>query len=216
MCAKSTTSLTVPDHFYRPPRSTRWYVRLVAPESIRDLVDKVEFRQSTGHSDIHKAKPVGLALLAEKRREWASLEAPGRAGSDRLRRQADDPDRPAHRLHLRGEVYASLAVDENDRTGPDGLDDDALRGIEEFCAMTDVAMRSVLAQGPASPRWSGLVQTVLDWCWAIGYELETSDPLFVKLVRAFAASKRTAPSAFGSATRATVRPRRRRPPAWCY
>jgi len=82
VCAKSTTSLTVPDHFYRPPRSTRWYVRLVAPESIRDLVDKVEFRQSTGHSDIHKAKPVGLALLAEKRREWASLEA--QAGQDRI------------------------------------------------------------------------------------------------------------------------------------
>ena len=206
----------MPDHFYRPPRSTRWYVRLVAPESIRDLVDKVEFRQSTGHSDIHKAKPVGLALLAEKRREWASLEA--QAGQDRI-------DFGVKPTTLTGplidsicaaRLYASLAVDENDRTGPDGLDDDALRGIEEFCAMTDVAMRSVLAQGPASPRWSGLVQTVLDWCWAIGYELETSDPLFVKLVRAFAASKRTAPSAFGSATRATVRPRRRRPPAWCY
>jgi len=177
----------VPDHFYKPPRSSRWYVRLIAPEAIRDLVDKIEFRQSTGHSDIHKAKPVGLALLAEKRREWASLEA--QAGRDRI-------DFGVKPTTLTGplidsicaaRLYASLAVDEHDRSQSEGLDDDALRGIEEFCALTDVTMRSVLAQGPASPRWSDLVQTVLDWCWTMGYELESSDPMFVKLVRSFAA-----------------------------
>ena len=151
------------------------------------MVEKVEFRQSTGHSDLQKAKPVGAALIAEKRREWASLQA--QASQNKLDFAVKPTTLTGSLIDsiCAARLYASLAVDEAERTQAEGLDDAALRAIEDFCAMTDATMRSVLVQGASSPRWSDLVQLVLDWCWTMGYELETSDPLFVKLVRSFAA-----------------------------
>lgn len=182
----------MPEHFYRPKRSTRWYVRLVAPESIRQHVPQAEYRQSTGHAELRKALPIGSALIAEKRREWASLEA---ALADCDRTFGVKPTiltGPLVDSICAARLYASMSVDEKDRCAPEGLDEDALRDIDDFCTMTDVTMRSVLAQGPASPRWAELVPVILNWCWTMGYELDTADPMFVKLVRAFAAVEKEA------------------------
>ena len=71
--AKSIQQLTVPEHFNRPSGSSKWHVRLVAPKHVRPLVEQKEFRKSTGHSDLMRAKVVGHALITDKLREWDTL-----------------------------------------------------------------------------------------------------------------------------------------------
>ena len=65
--------LTVPEHFYRPPNSRNWYVSLVAPKHLLHIVKDKEFRKTTGHADLKRAKPVGMALIAEQFRAWDSI-----------------------------------------------------------------------------------------------------------------------------------------------
>jgi hypothetical protein len=131
----------VPDHFYRGPRSARWYVRLIAPDSIRHLVPQPDYRQSTGQSDLRKAKPVGTALIAEKRREWDGLERRVAAGGGTGPYAAPTVlTGPVIDKICAARLYASMHVDEQDRT--EGLLADAasvsqnrvqqLRDVQQF------------------------------------------------------------------------------------
>ena len=188
---KYSQQLTVPEHFYRPPSSRSWYVRLVPPRHVQHLVGKREFRKSTGHADLKRAIPVGSALIADKLLEWDSLARS--LGADkptpRVLTLALVEDLCAARL------YSWTASDEEDRNS--GLSDAELVDIETFCKLTDRAMRSVLAQGPASGEWREAVSSVLDWACVQGYELDASDPLFPKLVREFARVEREAQKLIG-------------------
>lgn len=183
MYAKSNQKLTdMPEHFYKPKGSSKIYVRLTAPTEIRHLVKDMEYRKSTGHAELRRAKPIGMALIAEKLREW-----------DSIARQVVDVDWTPTILTsglieqiCSRRLYSWLMSDDEERLGTEGLDDDTLLEIENFSKLTDVAMRSVLAQGAASPRWSEAVATVLEWSQTLGYGLELTDPLFPKLVREFA------------------------------
>ena len=70
---KPNQQLTVPQHFYRPPNSRNWYVRLVPPRHIKQLTGEREFHQSTGQSDLKRARPIRSSLITDKLREWDSL-----------------------------------------------------------------------------------------------------------------------------------------------
>ncbi|CAM5321606.1 hypothetical protein [Eoetvoesiella caeni] len=71
--AKSNQQLTVPQHFHRQEGSSKWYVRLVPPTHLKGFPGVKEYRKSTGHADLRRAKPVGQTLIAEKLREWDAL-----------------------------------------------------------------------------------------------------------------------------------------------
>lgn len=191
VCAKSTNELTVPNHFYRGSRSARWYVRLVAPSSVRHLVPQPDYRQSTGQTDLRKAKALGAALIAEKRREWDSLErqvaADGGIGHYAV---ATVLTAPVIDKICAARLYASMQVDEKARV--QGLHEEELAEIEQFCAMTDKAMRSVLSQGKASPRWTQAVESLVMWSETCGHIVDRTDPLFPKLVRDYAAVEKEA------------------------
>jgi len=87
-------------------------------------------------------------------------------------------------------LYASMNVDETDRT--EGLSDDDLAELEQFCELTDQAMRAVLSRGKASHQWPELVQDLLMWSETCGHILDSNDPMFGKLVRDFAAVEKEA------------------------
>jgi integrase len=189
VCAKSTAELAVPDHFYRPRRSTRWYVRLIAPEAIRHLVQEPEFRRSTGQSDLRKAKPIGAALIAEKRREWQAVAASVDDHGNGYAVPTVITDAVVEKV-CAARLYSWMQTDDEDRLN--GLTDEGLAEIEEFCALTDKAMRSVLAQGRGSPRWAEVVDTLLEWCSTCGHDVDVGDPRFPKLVKEFAAVEKEA------------------------
>lgn len=157
MYAKSSQKLTdMPEHFDKPKGSSKIYVRLTAPTEIRHLVKDMEYRKSTGHTELRRAKPIGMALIAEKLREW-----------DSIARQVVDVDWTPTILTsglieqiCSSRLYSWLMSDDEDRLGTEGLDDDTLLEMENFSKLTDVAMRSVLAQGAASPCWSEAVRVL--------------------------------------------------------
>jgi hypothetical protein len=188
--AKVGIQLTVPQHFYRPSGAGHWYVRLVAPRHLQTVVGKVEYRRSTGQSDLRRAKPIGMALIASQLREWDSL---GRALSDPASRSV--PTVLTAELIdqiCAARLYSWMTSDDAERFGPGGLDEAALAEIDRFCQLSDQAMRSVLSQGPASPRWSDVVEDVTDWCETMGYRVDPADPMFTNLVRSFAQVEREA------------------------
>jgi hypothetical protein len=113
---------------------------------------------------LRKALPIGAALIAEKRREWATLEAEVAESDRAFGVKPTILTGPLVDSICAARLHASMSLDEKDRTAPAGLDEDSLREIDDFCALTDVTMRSVLAQGPASPRWAELVPVILNWC----------------------------------------------------
>lgn len=177
---KPNQQLTVPQHFYRPPNSRNWYVRLVPPRHIKKLTGESEFRLSTGQSDLKRARPIGTSLIADKLRQWDSLARS--LGADlptpRVLDQALIEDLCARRL------YSWSASDDEDRAA--GLSDADIEEIDAFCGLTDKAMRSVLAQGPASGEWAYAVGSVLEWASVNGHDLDVTDPRFPTLVREFA------------------------------
>lgn len=191
MCAKSTAELAVPEHFYRPPRSTRWYVRLVAPEPIRHLVPDPDFRKSTGQADLRKAKAIGAALIAEKCQEWQALAASLVYDGDDYAVATVVTPAVIDKV-CAARLYSWLKTDDDDRL--EGLTDEQLADIEDFCALTDKSMRSILAQGQASPRWPEVVDTLLEWCSTCGHKIDLGDPMFPTLVKAFAAVEKEAHS----------------------
>lgn len=189
MYAKSSQELTdMPEHFYRPKGSRNIYVRLTAPTHIQHLVKDKEYRKSTGHAELGRAKVVGATLIAEKLREWDSI----------AREAADVVWAPT--ILTSGlieqicsiRLYSWMMTDDEDRLGSEGLDANSLAEMENFAQLTDTAMRSVLSQGAASPRWSDTVATVVEWSQTLGYGLELTDPLFPKLVREFAKMEKEA------------------------
>lgn len=180
--AENSQQLTVPKYFYRPEGSSNWYVRAIAPTHVLHLVKDREFRKSTRQSDLKRAKPIGLALIAEKLREWDALakHVPEAPCSPTLLTSGLIERICAVRL------YSWMRSDDDDRLHPEGLSTSKLAEMDDFCALTDAAMRSVLVQGAASPDWSDVVETLEDWCVTMGHSVETDDALFTTLVRDFA------------------------------
>lgn len=91
-------------------------------------------------------------------------------------------------------LHAWIKTDDDERLSDEGLDDEKLASIEEFCSYLDAVMRSILAQGRASKNWAGVVEDVLDWCVRLGYDIATEDPKFPQLVREYATAEKMAQS----------------------
>lgn len=174
--------LTVPEHFYRPKNSIKWYVRLVPPQRIWHIVGGKEFRKSTRHADLQRAKPIGMTLIAEKLQEWDSI---ARALPDTTITPTILSSRLIETI-CSTRLYSWLRSDDDEREGEEGLSKEQIHEINEFCKLTDASMRSVTIQGKGSPRWSEVVDTTIDWCVTLGYGIEIEDPLFPNLVRKFA------------------------------
>ena len=188
--AKTNQQLTVPEHFYRPLGSSRWHVRLVAPKHVQPLVAKKEFRKSTGHSDLKRAKPIGLALLADKTREWDTLARSAGADTHSPAPTVLNAELVDHICAAR--LHSWMRSDDEDRFSPEGLSIEALADIDSFCKLSDAVMRSVITQGAASPHWREVIEATMDWCGVLGYAVETSDPTFIRLVREFASVEKKA------------------------
>lgn len=178
----------MPKNHYKNKRSSNWYVRLVPPADVQRAGIRAEYRQSTGHSDWKKAKVVGARLLASKLSEWE--HATRATGEARPVKKALSPELITQICAQRH--YSWLRSDEEDRAGDEGLSDAQMLEIEEFCNLTDRAMRSVIAQGKGTLRWSEVVEGALDWCLTVGHDIDQADPLFVGLVREFAKVELTA------------------------
>lgn len=174
--------LTVPEHFYQPKNSTKWYVRLVPPQRIWHIVGGKEFRKSTRHADLQRAKPIGMTLIAEKLQEWDSM---ARALPDTTITPTILSSRLIETI-CSTRLYSWLRSDDDEREGDEGLSKEQIQDINEFCKLTDASMRSVTIQGKGSPRWSEVVDSTVDWCLTLGYGIEIEDPLFPNLVRKFA------------------------------
>jgi hypothetical protein len=182
------TKLIVPQHFYKPPNSTKWYVRLVPPERLWPLWGKKEFRKSTGHECLERAKPIGMKFISDKFNEWASIEL-------------TEPDTPASPTILsRGLIeticdtrrYSWSRSDDDDRESEEGLSEEEVQGFNDFSKLTVAAMRSVLIQGKGSPRWDEVVNMTLDWCDTMDLKINIEDPLLTDLVRKFAKTEQQA------------------------
>ena len=74
----------------------------------------------------------------------------------------------------------------------EGLSTEDLEHIDEFCRLSDGAMRSILAQGKHSASWDHVIEQVVEWCIDLGSNVETSDPFFPQLVRQFADTEKQA------------------------
>lgn len=183
--AKSNQELTVPQYFYKQRKSSVWYVRLVPPKHIRHLVTEQDFRRSTGHSDLKRATPVGVTIVAEKLREW-----------DALARATGEHPAPAPVIltdHLiaslcQTRLFSALMSDEEERAA--GFSDEELLEADDFCLLTDTAMRAALAQGQASKHWPAVVEEAMNWATDTGHQLSPEDPLLPKLIREFAKVER--------------------------
>lgn len=180
---KTRQELTVPQHFYKQARSSNWYVRLEPPGHVREAGVTKAFRKSTGHSDLRKAKPIGAKLIADQLRQWEALAAASRGiEAVEVRLTQDIVDRICD-----ARLYSWLMSDEEDRTF--GLSDEELESIVEFTALTEREMRKVLAQGPGSSLWKDVVAAAMEWAETLGYRVLTTDPLFQKLVMAYAGAE---------------------------
>lgn len=180
----------LPKYMYRRKdgRSLNYYVRLVAPTEIQPYLDKKDltFRQSTGTADFRRAKVIGADIIARKLKEW-----------DALRKFQDAKPTPVEILLTKpliaqiagARLQSWLATDNRARLGEDGLDDDDLAEIVEFCADYDKVLRNVNVQKKGSAYWESVKDSVLDWCLTLEYDVSEKDPQFLDLVHAFAKSE---------------------------
>lgn len=182
---------TMPPYLYRrdDDKSSRIYVRLTAPKALHKYLASRErqFRQSTGTSDLVRARVIGAEMVARKRREWDELLATLK--DDHLATPKTLSDLLIQQV-CGARLMSWVETDNLERLGDEGLNEEQLERIESFCKLSDTRMRSVLAQGRASREWGDVVDEVLEWCEVLGYGVSQSDPLFVKLVRAFAVAER--------------------------
>lgn len=185
--AKTSQELTVPRYFYRQRTSAAWYVRVVPPKHMRHAVMEREFRRSTGHSDLRLARPVGMTMVAEKLREWDALTRS--AGERRATKPTVLTEALIEDL-CQSRLFSILMSDEEDRN--EGLSDEELSLNEDFCRLTDIAMRAALARGKASAHWPTVVDDAISWAHDTGRELDLTDPLLPKLVRRFAETEKRA------------------------
>lgn len=181
-------------------RSRNFYVRLVAPSAVQPYLPKSEhtFRKSTGTADRGRAVVVASELIAAKRKEWFALLQSVKMENSTV------PTILTSRLiqQIAGARMQSwMETDRLERFGDEGIDEDELAAMDEFCRHTDTVMRSVLAQAKGSSKWSHVVADVLEWCSTLGYEIEASDPQFPLLVRAFAKAERSAQQFIASRNR---------------
>lgn len=181
-------------------RSRNFYVRLVAPSAVQPYLPKSEhtFRKSTGTADRERAVVVASELIAAKRKEWFALLQSVKMENSTV------PTTLNSRLiqQIAGARLQSwVETDRLERFGDEGIDEEELAAMDEFCRYTDTVMRSVLAQAKGSSKWSHVVADVLEWCSTLGYEIESSDPQFPLLVRAFAKAERSAQQFIASRNR---------------
>ncbi|HZW12661.1 MAG TPA: DUF6538 domain-containing protein [Noviherbaspirillum sp.] len=189
MCAKDEEAL--PKYLFR--RDSRYYVRLVAPTAIHPFLSKKdrEFRQFTGTGDLVRAKVIAAELIARKQREWLNLHEAMAPVTQAVAARVQLTDVLIQQI-AGARLHSWIATDNRERLGEGGLDDAQLEEIEAFCKYSDGAMRSILAQGKASKDWPDVVEEVLDWCFTLGYEIDSSDAHFPLLVRAYAVAERKA------------------------
>ncbi len=174
--AKTGQELEVPKYFYQPTNSSVWYVRLVPPKHTAHAVTEREFRRSTGQSDLKLAKPVGLTMVGTKLQEWNALARAVQPTRATLTSITDDVIRDICSERL----YSWMRTDDDERAS--GLSEEEFQSVEDFCRLTDTAMRSALSRGKASTHWPNVVDSLLDWAVDLGYQLETADARFPDLV----------------------------------
>jgi integrase len=195
VCAKKQND-DMPKYLYKRSdgRSPNWHVRLTPPSEIHHLLPSSELsiRKSTGTPDRKKAQAVAARIEAKYRQEWEALRA-------RIHDLTDKIALPTVGLtdslitQICGARLASWSLTDNgERIENEGLDDEELQDIEQFCELSDAAMRSILAKGKRSSDWDDVVENILEWCKNLGYLVETTDPLFPRLVRSFADAEKTA------------------------
>lgn len=166
-------------------KSRNIYVRMTAPKDIQKILPKSQhqYRASLGTTDVRKANIIGGELVARKLREWEALRksfVPEAAPLPILLSEQLISQIVGARMH------AWVNTDDEDRYLGDGLDDDEFAAIDAFCKYTDATMRSVIARGVRSPEYATVIESIIDWCDALNYLVEPTDPLFPSLVRQFA------------------------------
>lgn len=183
----------VPAHLYRrgDAKSANFYVRLIAPQALHAFLSPKEqqYRQSTGTADLAKARVVGAEMVARKLREWDQILASMQTRSSSVPVSLSEP---LIQQICGARLQSWVETDNDERLGDEGLDNETLSRIEAFCVLSDQRMRSVLAQAKGSPNWTEVVSEVVEWCQVLGFDVDSKDPMFITLVRAFAKTERTA------------------------
>lgn len=172
-------------------RSPYWHVRLNAPTEIHDLLpaDEREIRKSTGTADKHKAKLVAARIEAKYRQEWEALRATKRDTASEGALQAIVLSESLV-SQICGARLSIWQYNDDKARLEDGIDNEDLQEMEDFCAYSDSTMRSILAQGRHSPEWEHVIDRVEQWCEDLDYRVDPTDPLFPQLVRQFAATEK--------------------------
>lgn len=183
MCATRTTSI-LPQYFYIPAnaRTNNYYVCLTPPKALHHVVGKQKYRESTGASDLRKARPIGARLIAEKLAEWDLLlntVTPPHPATKAL------TDRSIKDICAR-RLYHWMYMDDLGRYEGAGYDDGALAGLQGLWDVTDRAMRSVIARGRLSSEWEIALEVLEVWCHQIDVSVSRSDPFYTRLVQEFA------------------------------
>lgn len=183
MCA-TRNQREVPENFYRPDhgRTLNWYVRLVPPTPIKRLPGVKEFRKSTGTADLRRAKAIGAQLIADKRAEWQQLlEKSGGTGTPAV---ILSEELIAHVCAQR--LYHWMQMDDAVRFKGAGYDDESQAKLMALYELEEKGMRAFVQKGKASANWDRVLEVVDQWCEQIQKPVERTDPLYPRLVRAFA------------------------------
>ncbi|CAG9179236.1 DUF6538 domain-containing protein [Cupriavidus pinatubonensis] len=195
MCANKTNN-DMPKRLYKRSdgRSPNWHIRLTAPTEIRHLLpsDEHEIRRSLRTPDRKKALAVAARVEAKFLQQWETLRATLRGATPDLALQTVGLTESLITQIVGARLVSWSDTDRIERIEQEGLDDESLLEIEQHCAETDAAMRSILAQGQRSSHWESAVENILEWCVDLGYRVDTTDPFFPQLVRDFATVEKQA------------------------
>ena len=191
-CAKDGET-NLPKHLEKRAdgRSPNYYVRLVAPRAIQPFLSKkdIEFRVSTGTANLREAKVIAADLVARKTREW---DAHYKAMQPNQRPRHTPLTESLIKQIAGARMQSWLATDYRERVTDGGVDNETLAEMDAFCARSETAMRSILAQGARSDNWPSVVEDILDWCETLEYSIDVTDSQFPLLVRAYANAERDA------------------------
>lgn len=183
MCA-TRNQREVPENFYRPDhgRTLNWYVRLVPPTPLRGLPGAKEFRKSTGTADLRKAKAIGARLIAEKRAEWQQLldKAAGSKSPPLILSEELIKHICAQRL------YRWMQMDDSVRFDGAGYDEESRARLMQVYQLEEKGMRTFIQKGKAASNWNRVLDVVDLWCDQLKISVDRADPLYPRLVRAFA------------------------------
>lgn len=203
-CDKTEEKEVLPTYFERRENGII-YVRLEMPGALKKITPKHEHRVrlSMDTYDAEQALIRGTPLIHSIKAKWAALRK-------KHAKLLLDVSRPKARswsapniVDVKGstepavltqdlidELIASrirtwVFTDDFERYQY-GLDDDEFKEQEEFCAMSDAQMRSVIGRGRHAGDYANVVELVLEWCDNQDVVVSTEDPLFIQLVRQFA------------------------------